>query len=259
LLPIIPPGYQAHLVGVASSLDELNGFVPLEAGLPEPSQVLMRVDIALGEDAYSIAEDLNGQLLASGVPPWPGYPGRIAFTEGNSVYLAWLKGIAWMPIIMGLLIGLPIVLPIILWFVSPGFRETIEGMFGFLIMMLMMVFVMKLTRGITAPAKPKEELPPFAERMEARLAGVGESISKLEASVAGLESVIGETASLVTEAPRVVTTAAEKEKLAREASKAEREIERKLTQYEATLTPEQKAKLEEERRLIRELKELWRE
>lgn len=256
MLPVIPPGYQTRLVGIASSLDELQSFIPLEAGLPEPSRVLMRVDISPGEDVYSIASNLNDELAARGVPSWPEHPGTIAFAEGSSVYLAWVKGFAWIPVIIGLLVVLPVILPIILWFVSPEFRDTMEAMFGFLIMMLMMVFMMKMTKGMSAPAKSKEELPPFSERMEARLAGVGESIGKLEASVAGLEDVISKTASLVREAPEMVTTAAGKERLAREAGKAEREIDQKLAQYEATLTPEQKAKLEEERGLLRELKEL---
>ncbi len=257
MLPVIPPGYQARLVGIATSLDELNGLVPLEAGFPEPSRVLLRVDISPGEDVYSIAENLNGELVAKGVPAWPGYPGRIAFVEGNSVYLAWMKGFAWLPVIIGLLV-VPIILPVILWFVSPGFREAVQAMLGFLIMMVMMLFVMKISRGMIAPARPTEALPSFAERMEARLAGVGESIGKLEASVAGLEGIVNETASLVREAPRVVTTAAEKEILAKEIRKARSQVERKLSQYEASLTPEQKRKLEEERRLIAELEELWK-
>ncbi len=258
MLPVIPPGYQARLAGIASSLDELNGLVPLEAGLPEPSRVLMRVDISPGEDVFSIAESINGQLLARGVPAWPEYPGRVAFAEGSSVYLAWVKGFAWMPLIIGLLIGLPLLLPIILWFVSPGFRETVQVMLGFLIMMVMMSFMMKMTRGIATPSKPREELPSFAERMEARLAGIGESVGKLEASVAGLEGVLTRTGSLVKEAPGVVASAAEKEKLSRQAAGIRRSIDKKLSEYESTLTPQQKAKLEEERRLITELEELWK-
>lgn len=257
MLPEIPPGYQARLAGIASSIEELNGLVPLEAGLPEPSRVVMRVDISPGEDVYSIAENLNSQLLAKGIPPWPGYPGRIAFAEGSSVYLAWVKGFAWMPLIMGLLVGLPIVLPIILWFVSPGFRDAMEAMLGFLVMMVMMVFVMRLSREMMSPAKPKSELPSFAERMEGRLSRIGETIGKLEASLAGLESTIGETKAMLGYAPGVVATASEKQSLTSKAKKAEAEIEKKLAEYEATLTPEQKAKLEEERRLIEELKELW--
>ena len=256
MLPVIPPGYQARLTGVASSIDELGSFVPLEAGLPEPSRVLMRVDISPGEDVRSITENLNGQLLAKGVPPWPGYPGRIAFVQDTSIYLAWLKGFAWMPVIIGLLVGLPLILPIILWFVSPGFRETMEAMFGFLIMMVMMFFAVKITRGMVTPAGAKEELPPFAERIEARLSGIGESIGALEAGMTDLEDIVGRTTSLVKKAPKVVKTATEKERLVKETSKAEKEINKKLAEYEASLTPEQKAKLEEERRLVRELKEL---
>lgn len=259
MVPIIPPGYQARLIGIAGSPGELNNFVPLEAGLPEPTRVLMRVDISVGEDVYTIAENLSSQLLERGIHPWPGYPGRVAFVEGNSVYLAWIKSFAWMPVIIGLLFGLPIILPIILWFVSPGFREAIMSMIGFMVMAVMALFVVKFSREMVTPAKPKEELAPFAERMEARLAAIGESIGTLETraeaipeSLSHLESIIGETKRMVKEAPGIVQTSAEKERVTRQAA----ELERKLREYEESLPPELREKLEEERKLVKEIQEL---
>ena len=254
MLPRVPAGYQVRLLAVAGSLDELDNFVPLEGGLPEPSRVLLQIGIS--GDAYAKALELNNALLAQGVPYWPEHPGIVAFSEGDTIFIAWMKGFAWMPLIIGLLFGLPLILPIILWFVDPGFRQTMEAMVGFLVMMVMMIFMMRMTREMTTPAKPKEELIPFAERMETRLASVGESIGKLEASLAGLETTIGETTRLVKEAPEMVKTTAEKEKVSRETRKIEKDIERKLREYEESLTLEQRAKLEEERRLIEELQKV---
>ncbi len=187
MLPLIPSGYQARLIGVAGNPDELNNFVPLEAGLPEISRVLMRVDVLQGEDVLSLADALNDQLFGKGVTPWPEYPDRVAFAAGGSLYLAWVKGFAWMTVILGLLMGLPVVLPIILWFVSPSFKEATEAMLGFLIMMVMMLFMMGMAREMTTPAKPKEELAPFAERMAGRITEVAEVVGKAKGAIKELK------------------------------------------------------------------------
>ena len=68
---ILPPRYQAHLLGSAGSLDDLNAFVPLEEGVAEGALMLMELDFTEFPSAEGLA-DLNEALIDGGVAPWPG-------------------------------------------------------------------------------------------------------------------------------------------------------------------------------------------
>lgn len=256
---MIPTGYQTRLIGTANSLDELNMFVPLEEGLPELSRVLLQVAVSPDADIQTIAGELNAKCLEQGVPQWPEYPGQIVFIQDNTLYLAWTKGIAWLPIIIGLLVAIPFIAPIILLFVSPTFRAIVEFIPTLLLMFVLMIFMRKMSEAMVGPPKPKKELPPLVDRLEARLMKISGSIAGLRRELAGISDIVSETRALATEAAGVFVTPAERERLAGKAARAESEVERKLREYKAALTPEQMAKLEEARRLVREIKETWEE
>lgn len=156
---MVPPGYQVHLLGSASSLDGLSVFAPLEEGLAEGALMLMRLDFEEYPSAEALTE-LNAQLLEEGIPPWPGY-GYIVYadTATPSVYLAWQKGIAWMPVILGLLAitVLPALLGAFIWWVLPeSITQMIEAMFMFGMMFLVMWLMTKMIRPLTAAEKPGE-------------------------------------------------------------------------------------------------------
>lgn len=116
----LPSGYRAVLVGSSCGLPaEL--FTPLEEGAAEGTLVLMRVDFS-GYPTPKELEALERALAEAGVPCWPGHQ-RIVYAEmaEPSIYLAWVKGLAWMPIIVGL-IGATVALPVIgtvLWWIIP--------------------------------------------------------------------------------------------------------------------------------------------
>ncbi len=116
----LPPGYRAVLAGSLSSLSA-EVFTPLEESAAEGALVLMKVEFQ-GYPSATQLESLERALAEAGVPPWPGCE-RIVYAEGSepSIYLAWVKGLAWMPIIVGL-IGATVAIPVIgtvLWWIIP--------------------------------------------------------------------------------------------------------------------------------------------
>ena len=156
---IPPPGYRAVFLGSATSIDALSIFTPLEERQVEGALMLMRLDFA-GYPSPEVLSELNATCVEKGVPPWTGY-GYIIFADTTqpTIYIAWQKGIAWMPIIIGLLLTL--VLPPLLmagiWLILPeAVRSMIEAMF-MLGMMVLGMFVMVKMMGVLMPKeKPKE-------------------------------------------------------------------------------------------------------
>ena len=153
-----PPGYQAHLLGSGTSLEELSGYVPLEEGLAEGSLVLMRLDFEGYPSAESLA-DLNTALIDEGVLPWLGYDYIVyADAAGPSVYLAWVKADPWLNFVIGLLAitVLPVLLMAFVWWILPeSITAMIEAMFMFGMMLLVMFMMMKMVRPLTEPERPK--------------------------------------------------------------------------------------------------------
>lgn len=144
----IPSGYIARFLGSATTLDGLNFYSALEEGVSEGSLVLMQLDFVDFPSSIEM-ESLNQALVNAGVPVWPGN-NRIVYTDAvkPTVYIAWVKGLAWMPIIIGILIitVLPVLLGGIIWLILPsGIKEliTLGGM-----MLVMM--------GILSLVKPKK-------------------------------------------------------------------------------------------------------
>jgi hypothetical protein len=156
---MIPPGYRAVLIGSASTIEELKDYAPMEEGAPEGLLMLMRLDFGDFPSSDALSQ-LNSALLEKGVPPWPGYEYIVyADATGPSVYLAWQKGIAWMPIIVGILATmlLPPLLGSIIWLILPEeIKQLINALIGMGMMMLVVWLMMSLIKPLAAPERPKE-------------------------------------------------------------------------------------------------------
>jgi len=150
---MLPSGYRAVLLGQAASIEDLNMVAPLEEGTAEGSLMLMRLDFAEAPLAEALSQ-LETSLRDASVPPWPGST-SIVYTEANQpyIYLAWQKGIAWMPVIIGILVTLvlPTILGGIVWLVLPDWVKQLIEVGG---IMMIMFLVMSLMKGIV-PAEEK--------------------------------------------------------------------------------------------------------
>jgi hypothetical protein len=158
---MVPPGYRAVLLGSAARIDDLGTFTPLEEGTAEGALILMRLDFTEPPSNEVLAQ-LNQECLDAGIPAWPGY-GYIVYadTAQPSVYLAWQKGLAWMPIIIGILAFtlLPPLLGAIVWWLIPDeIKQLITGVIGMGMMMLIMWLMMSLMKPLTTPEKKPKRL-----------------------------------------------------------------------------------------------------
>ena len=155
---MVPPGYRAVLLGQANSIEDLGTFTPLEESTAEGALILMRLDFAEYPSEEALG-DLNQACLDAGIPPWPGETFIVyADTAGPSIYLAWQKGIAWMPVIIGMLAltVLPPLLTAVVWWILPEeIKSLISGLISLGMMMLVMWLMMSVMKPLTAPEKPK--------------------------------------------------------------------------------------------------------
>lgn len=144
---MLPPGYRAVLLGQASSIEDLNMVAPLEEETAEGSLMLMRLDFAEAPLAEVLSQ-LETSLRDAGVPPWSGNT-SIVYAETNQpyIYLAWQKGIAWMPIIIGILVTLvlPTILGAVVWVLLPDWVRQLIEVGG---VMLIMFGIMSLMKGL---------------------------------------------------------------------------------------------------------------
>jgi hypothetical protein len=109
-----------------------------------------------------VLAQLNQACLDASIPTWPGYDYIVyADTTQPSVYLAWQKGLAWMPIIIGLLAFtlLPPLLGAIVWWLIPDeIKQLITSVIGMGMMMLVMWLMMSLMKPLTTPEKKPKRL-----------------------------------------------------------------------------------------------------
>jgi hypothetical protein len=168
---MVPPGYRAVLLGSAATVDDLGTFTPLEESTAEGALILMRLDFAEPVSDEALAK-LNQECLDAGIPTWPGYDYIVyADTARPSVYLAWRKGFAWIPIIIGILVFtlLPPLLGAIVWWLIPDeIKQLITSLIGMGMMMLVMWLMMSLMKPLTTPEKKKPKVVEAAkpERLE---------------------------------------------------------------------------------------------
>ena len=155
---MLPPGYRAVFLGQADAIEELGTFAPLEESSAEGALFLMRLDFAEFPSAEALAQ-LEQACFDAGVEMWPGYSHVVyADTEQPTVYLTWQKGLAWMPIIIGLLVTavLPALLGSLVWLILPQeVKSLITGIINMGMMMLVMFIMMQFMKPLTAPAKEK--------------------------------------------------------------------------------------------------------
>ena len=155
---MVPPGYRAALLGSAARIEDLGAFIPLEEGSAEGALILMRLDFAEFPSSEALTQ-LNQACLDAGVSPWPGYDYIVyADITNPSVYLAWKKGFAWMPIIIGLLVFvvLPPLLGALIWWLLPqSIKDLITSLIGLGIMFVVMWLMTSMMKPLAAPKKPK--------------------------------------------------------------------------------------------------------
>jgi hypothetical protein len=158
---MVPPGYRAVLLGSAAKIEDLGTFTPLEEGTAEGALILMKLDFAESPSNEVLAQ-VNQACIDAGIPTWPGYDYIVyADTSQPSVYLAWQKGFAWMPIIIGLLAFtlLPPLLGAIVWWLIPDeIKQLITGVIGMGMMMLVMWLMMSLMKPLTTTEKKPKRL-----------------------------------------------------------------------------------------------------
>jgi len=156
----VPPGYRAVLLGQAQAVEDLGTFTPLEEDAAEGALVLMRLDFAeqASEEALS---SLEQACRDAGIEPWPG-SGYYVYTDtvSTSVYLIWQKGLAWLPIIIGLLatVALPPLLTAGIWLILPdSLKSLISSLINLGMMALVLFLVMKMMPSLSSgKEKPKQ-------------------------------------------------------------------------------------------------------
>lgn len=155
---MVPPGYRAVLLGSAARVEDLGTFSPLEESSDEGALFLMRLDFSEFPPAEALAQ-LEQALSDAGVEMWPGY-NHVVYDDIDQpgVYLAWQKGFAWMPIIIGTLVVtvLPTLLGGVVWLLLPqSVKDMITGIINLGMMMLVMWLMTSMMKPLAAPAKEK--------------------------------------------------------------------------------------------------------
>jgi hypothetical protein len=155
----VPPGYSAVPLGQAQAIEDLGTFTPLEEGAAEGALVLMRLDF-LEQPSEETLSNLEQACREAGIEPWPGSDYYVyADTASPSVYLVWQKGLAWLPVIIGLLVAmvLPPLLTAGIWLILPeSLKSLISGLINMGMMLLVMWLMMSLVRPLMTSEKPKQ-------------------------------------------------------------------------------------------------------
>ena len=154
----IPPGYRAVLLGQAAAVEDLGTFTPLEEGAAEGALVLVRLDFT-EQVSEEVLDNLEQACRDAGVEPWPGSEYYVYKETGStSAYLVWQKGMAWLPIIIGLLatMVLPPLLTAGVWLILP---DSLKSLISSLINMGMMMLVMFLVMKMVSALSPEKEKP----------------------------------------------------------------------------------------------------
>jgi hypothetical protein len=154
----VPPGYRAVLLGQAQDIEDLGTFTPLEESAAEGALVLIRLDFLepLSEESL---RNLEQACRDAGIEPWPGSEYYVyADTASPAVYVVWQKGLAWLPIIIGLLVTmvLPPLLTAGIWLILP---DSLKSLISNLVNMGMILLVMFLIMKMVPTLSPEKEKP----------------------------------------------------------------------------------------------------
>ena len=152
-----PEGYRAVLIGSATSIEDLGTFATLEESSAEGALFLMRLDFTEYPSTEALAQ-LELACFDAGVELWPGHS-YVVYADQNqpTVYLAWQKGFAWPPIIIGLLVTTvlpPLIGSLVWWLMPEDLKNLISGIVNLGIMLVVMLLVTKLMPSF-APEKEK--------------------------------------------------------------------------------------------------------
>ncbi|MFA5378226.1 MAG: hypothetical protein WC455_20905 [Dehalococcoidia bacterium] len=154
----VPPGYSAVLVAQAPDIEDLGAFAPLEESTAEGTLVLLKLDFLEPVPEEKLTE-IERACRDAGVESWPGSEFYVyADTNTNSVYLIWQKGLAWLPIIIGI-VGMTVLPPLlgtVLWWIIPdSLKNLISSLVNMGMMLLMMWLMTSMMKPLMAPAKAK--------------------------------------------------------------------------------------------------------
>jgi len=155
----VPPGYRAVLLGQAQDIEDLGTFAPLEESSVEGALFLIRLDFAepLSEETLG---NLEQACRDAGTEPWPGSDYYVyADINSPAVYLVWQKGLAWLPIIIGILAvtALPPLLTAGIWLILPdSLKSLISGLINMGMLLFVIWLMMSLVKPLMAPEKPKQ-------------------------------------------------------------------------------------------------------
>ena len=154
----VPPGYRAVLLGQAQDVEELGTFSPLEEGAEEGALVLIRLDFT-EPPSEEMLGNLEQACRDAGVEPWPGSEYYVyADTASPIAYLIWQKGLAWLPVIIGLLAVtvLPPLLTTGIWLILP---DSLKSLISNLVNMGMMMLIMWIVMKMVPTLSPEKEKP----------------------------------------------------------------------------------------------------
>jgi hypothetical protein len=158
---MVPPGYQAVFLGSAVNFQDLGTFAPLEESLDEGALMLVRLDFAEPPSSEVLAQ-LEQACLDAQVEMWPGYDHIVyADLESSSIYLAWQKGFAWIPIIVGLLVTvvIPPLLGSLVWRIMPqDIKDMISGIVNIGIMLLVVLLMTKIMPSSSTGKEKKKQV-----------------------------------------------------------------------------------------------------
>lgn len=165
-----PPGYRAVLIGQATAIEELGTFAPLEESSAEGALFLMRLDFTESPSEEALAQ-LEQACFDAGIELWPGY-NHVVYADENQpvVYLAWQKGLAWLPIIIGLLVTtvLPPLLGSLVWWLMPeDLKNLISSIVNMGVMLLVVLLISKIMPSFAQDKeKTKKIKPAEPEKLE---------------------------------------------------------------------------------------------
>ena len=158
-----PPGYRAVLIGQATAIEELGTFAPLEESSAEGALFLMRLDFTESPSEEALVQ-LEQACFDAGVELWPGYS-HVVYADENqpTVYLAWQKGLAWLPIIIGLLVTtvLPPLLGSLVWWLMPeDLKNLISSIVNMGVLLLVVLLISKIMPTFTQDKEKAKKLKP---------------------------------------------------------------------------------------------------
>lgn len=149
---VLPEGYRAVQVGLASDFVGLNSFSFLEESQAEGSRMLCVLTFA-NQPSLDVVSVINERCKRQGVTPWPEYQ-DIAFLDPAEpvLYISWQKGQAWWVWIVGLLASLilPPLITAVLYLILPeSIKELINAVMYLGIISVVMLVMSKMVKSVT--------------------------------------------------------------------------------------------------------------